>query len=79
MLGLFDGLARNRRASIRPFALGTSRRQGLSRPLLAFERSVPTLPIVIRNPESESAPRLLLNLLPVAGDFRLAGSQRVDR
>ena len=78
VLGLFEGLARNRRAGIRPFALGTSRSQGLSRPLLAFERSVPTLPIAIRNPESESAPRLLLNVLAAAGDLRLARSQRVD-
>ena len=78
VLGLFGELARNRRAGIQPFALDTSRRQGLSSPLLAFEGSLPTLPIAIRNPESESAPRLLLNLLAVAGDLRLAGGQRVD-
>lgn len=78
MLRLFGGLARNRRTGIRPLALGTSRSQSMSRSLLAFEGSVPTLPIAIRNPESESAPRLLLNLLTVAGNFRLAGGQRVD-
>ena len=53
-------------------------RQGLSRPLLAFDGSLPTLPIAIRNPESQSAPRLLFNLLAVAGNLRLTGGQRVD-
>ena len=78
MLGLFGGLVCNRCAGIRPFALGTSCRQGLSRPLLAFEGSLPTLPIAICDPEGESAPRLLLNLLAAAGNCRLARSQRVD-
>lgn len=79
VLGLFEGLARNRRTGIRPSALDTSRRQGLSCSLLGFGGSLPTLPIAFCNPESQSVPRLLLNLLPVAGDLQRAGGDRVNR
>lgn len=79
MPALFGALASNRSACIQFFAVDPARRQGLSRPLRYFDGPLSPLPIAVRKPESESAPRLLLNLCALAGECRLVAGERLGR